>query len=177
MRDTAIEHARKFPGIGGMDLAKFVTTERALSVALGNDVRPSPPDRVAESRPVSRRRLRLRHQAQHPAPFVRFRLPHDRRAGDDDGPKKRSRWRRTGSSCRTDRAIRSLVTTRSAAIKTFLEIGIPTFGICLGHQLLALAAGAKTVKMKFGHHGANHPVQDLATARHDHEPESRLRGR
>ena len=41
--------------------------------------------------------------------------------------------------------------------------GVPTYGICLGHQLLALASGAKTLKMKFGHHGANHPVQDLAT--------------
>ncbi len=49
------------------------------------------------------------------------------------------------------------------AIKTLVETGIPTFGICLGHQLLALASGAKTMKMKFGHHGANHPVQDVAT--------------
>lgn len=48
-----------------------------------------------------------------------------------------------------------------AAIKVFLEKSIPTFGICLGHQLLGLACGAKTVKMKFGHHGANHPVKDL----------------
>ena len=51
------------------------------------------------------------------------------------------------------------------AIKTLVENGIPTFGICLGHQLLALASGAKTMKMKFGHHGANHPVQDVATQR------------
>jgi carbamoyl-phosphate synthase small subunit len=47
------------------------------------------------------------------------------------------------------------------AIRQFIEAKIPTFGICLGHQLLGLAAGARTLKMKFGHHGANHPVQDL----------------
>ena len=52
-----------------------------------------------------------------------------------------------------------------ATIREFLARKIPVFGICLGHQLLGLACGAKTVKMKFGHHGANHPVQDLATGR------------
>ena len=51
------------------------------------------------------------------------------------------------------------------AIKTILEKKVPVFGICLGHQLLALASGAKTEKMKFGHHGANHPVQEIATGR------------
>lgn len=51
------------------------------------------------------------------------------------------------------------------AVQKILEKDIPVFGICLGHQILALASGAKTVKMKFGHHGANHPVQELATGR------------
>lgn len=51
------------------------------------------------------------------------------------------------------------------SIKALVDSGIPTFGICLGHQLLALASGAKTMKMKFGHHGANHPVQDVDTKR------------
>jgi carbamoyl-phosphate synthase small subunit len=51
------------------------------------------------------------------------------------------------------------------ATRTLVERGIPTFGICLGHQILALASGAKTFKMKFGHHGANHPVKDLDTGR------------
>ena len=50
-----------------------------------------------------------------------------------------------------------------AAAKELIETGIPTFGICLGHQIMALASGAKTFKMKFGHHGANHPVKDLDT--------------
>jgi carbamoyl-phosphate synthase small subunit len=52
-----------------------------------------------------------------------------------------------------------------AAIQELMSAGVPMFGICLGHQLLGLASGARTVKMKFGHHGANHPVQDLSTGR------------
>ena len=52
-----------------------------------------------------------------------------------------------------------------AAIREILASGTPTFGICLGHQLLGLASGAKTMKMKFGHHGANHPVKDLDTGK------------
>ncbi len=51
------------------------------------------------------------------------------------------------------------------AIRELVDAGIPLFGICLGHQLLGLASGAKTLKMKFGHHGANHPVQDLDSGR------------
>lgn len=52
-----------------------------------------------------------------------------------------------------------------AAVRDLIETGIPTFGICLGHQIMALASGAKTFKMKFGHHGANHPVKDLDNGR------------
>ena len=64
------------------------------------------------------------------------------------------------------------------ATKKFIDAGVPLFGICLGHQIMGLAVGAKTMKMKFGHRGANHPVQDIADqARDDHQPEPRLRGR
>ena len=52
-----------------------------------------------------------------------------------------------------------------AAVRSFLDQGLPIFGICLGHQLMALASGARTFKMKFGHHGANHPVKDLQSGR------------
>ncbi len=52
-----------------------------------------------------------------------------------------------------------------AAVREIVDSGVPTFGICLGHQILALASGAKTFKMKFGHHGANHPVKDLDSGR------------
>jgi carbamoyl-phosphate synthase small subunit len=51
------------------------------------------------------------------------------------------------------------------AARSLMDAGLPTFGICLGHQIMALACGAKTFKMKFGHHGANHPVKDLDSGR------------
>ena len=64
------------------------------------------------------------------------------------------------------------------AIQGVLDTGVPMFGICLGHQILALALGGKTCKMKFGHHGANHPVKDLDDRQgRDHQPEPRLRRR
>jgi carbamoyl-phosphate synthase small subunit len=52
-----------------------------------------------------------------------------------------------------------------AAARTLIDRGLPVFGICLGHQIMALASGARTYKMKFGHHGANHPVKDLDSGR------------
>ncbi len=63
------------------------------------------------------------------------------------------------------------------AIRALIVAELPTFGICLGHQLLGLASGARTMKMKFGHHGANHPVQDTRDrSRVHHQPEPWLRG-
>ncbi len=61
-----------------------------------------------------------------------------------------------------DLVTQSHVTYAIAAIKEILATNIPVFGICLGHQLLGLASGATTIKMKFGHHGANHPVKDFS---------------
>ena len=62
-------------------------------------------------------------------------------------------------------AIQSHVNMQLIALKALLKKKIPIFGICLGHQLLALASGAETEKMKFGHHGANHPVRDLESGK------------
>jgi carbamoyl-phosphate synthase small subunit len=113
---------------------------------------------------LPRGRLRLRHQAQHPAAAGRPRLSPDGRAGDDIGGRRtraESRRRvpvqRPGDPEPCDYAI--------AAIREFLARQVPTFGICLGHQLLALASGARTLKMSHGHHGANHPVKDLRNGR------------
>ncbi len=72
---------------------------------------------------------------------------------------------RTACSCPTAPATRSLATTPSPLHASCVATGIPTFGICLGHQIMALASGAKTFKMGHGHHGANHPVKDLDTGR------------
>ncbi len=162
IENKAIEHASKFPGIAGMDLAKFVTTGNAYQWCHGTmfgrklrvmSRRIAPYHVVAYDFGIKRNILRLLSDLDCRLTVV----PATTSAEDalalfpdgiflSNGP---------GDPEPCDYAI--------AAIRSFLDTGIPVFGICLGHQLLALAAGAKTEKMKFGHHGANHPVQDLAT--------------
>ncbi|WP_206860719.1 glutamine-hydrolyzing carbamoyl-phosphate synthase small subunit [Lysobacter changpingensis] len=161
--DKAFEAARKFPGLKGMDLAKEVSvrepyewSEGQLDLDRNEFVRAEPKFHVvAYDYGVKFNILRMLAErgckltvvpAQTPASEV-FKLKPDG-VFLSNGP---------GDPAPCDYAI--------AAIKEFIKAKIPTFGICLGHQLLALAAGARTVKMGHGHHGANHPVQDLDTGR------------
>jgi len=162
---AALDHARGFAGLKGMDLAKEVSTQerfewRAGSWRLGEGhIDPAHDEPawhvVAYDFGVKRNILRMLADrscrltvvpAQTPASEVLALNPDG--VFLSNGP---------GDPEPCDYAI--------AAIRELLEAGVPTFGICLGHQLLALASGARTLKMKFGHHGANHPVQDLATSR------------
>ena len=166
--DKAIDMARAFPGLKGMDLAREVTTalpyewaQGSWSLAHGLPEAPHPIDEklpwhvVAWDFGVKRNILRMLVDrgchitvvpAQTPAADVLAMNPDG--VFLSNGP---------GDPEPCDYAI--------AAIREVLDRGVPVFGICLGHQLLALASGARTVKMKFGHHGANHPVQDLATSK------------
>ena len=160
--DLAIEHARKFPGIAGMDLAKFVTSDVAYQWCYGVTFgrkprilsrRIAPYHVVAYDFGIKRNILRLLSDLDCRMTVVPATTSAEEALalGPDgiflsNGP---------GDPEPCDYAI--------TAIREFLNIDIPIFGICLGHQLLALAAGAQTIKMKFGHHGANHPVQDLET--------------
>jgi carbamoyl-phosphate synthase small subunit len=158
--ETAIKHASKFPGIAGMDLAKFVTTSEAYQWCYGTTFdrkqrimsrRIAPYHVVAYDFGVKRNILRLLSDmdcrltvvpAKTTAKEALALMPDGIFLSNGPGDPEPCEY-----------AIN--------AIQTFLEKGVPLFGICLGHQLLALASGAKTEKMKFGHHGANHPVQDL----------------
>ncbi len=158
--EKAIAHARKFPGISGMDLAKFVSTDRRYQWSHGTTFgkkarimsrRIAPYHVVAYDFGVKRNILRLLSDLDCRMTVVPAKTTAEEAlalAPDgiflSNGP---------GDPEPCDYAI--------SAIQSFIDLGIPLFGICLGHQLLALAAGGKTVKMKFGHHGANHPVQDL----------------
>jgi carbamoyl-phosphate synthase small subunit len=156
----AIAEARTFPGLAGMDLAKVVSVDSPYEWKEGEwsltGFQPLPAAGfhvVAYDFGVKRNILRMLAQrgcrvtvvpAQTPAADVLAMNPDG--IFLSNGP---------GDPEPCDYAI--------AAIREFLAKGVPTYGICLGHQLLALASGAKTMKMKFGHHGANHPVKDLDT--------------
>jgi len=166
--DRALAAAQAFPGLKGMDLAKEVTTHLPYEWAQGSwtleDGLPECPHPLEEKLPlhvvaydygIKRNILRMLVDrgcritvvpALTPASEV-FKLQPDG-LFLSNGP---------GDPEPCDYAIE--------AIRELLAYKIPTFGICLGHQLLSLASGANTVKMKFGHHGANHPVQDLDSGR------------
>ncbi len=155
----ALELARSFPGLAGMDLAKVVSTKTAyeftetewkLGQGYGKQTDPKF-HVVAFDYGVKRNILRMLAERGCRVTV----LPAQSSAADAlalnpdgiflaNGP---------GDPEPCDYAI--------AATRELIERGIPTFGICLGHQIMALASGARTLKMKFGHHGANHPVQDL----------------
>ena len=157
--ETALEKARAFPGLKGMDLAREVTTKTPYAWHEGvwrlegrKGLAPATRCRVvAYDFGIKHNILRL--LAEHgceiqvvPAETTGAEVLALRPDGVflSNGP---------GDPEPCGYAIQ--------AIREILAVGIPIFGICLGHQLLALAAGARTLKMKFGHHGANHPVMDL----------------
>ncbi len=158
---VALAAARGFPGLKGMDLAKVVSTTQRYDWGAGSvfdaPSRPAgePLHVVACDYGVKHNILRLLVDAGCRVTVV----PAQTAAADvlalrpdgiflSNGP---------GDPEPCNYAI--------AAIREYLNTDVPVFGICLGHQLLGLASGARTVKMKFGHHGANHPVQDLRTGR------------
>jgi carbamoyl-phosphate synthase small subunit len=159
----ALAAAREFPGLIGMDLAKVVSCRQPYvweesSWTLGSGYAKALDGNyhvVAYDYGVKRNILRKLVARGCKVTVVPAETPAEEALGLEpsgillaNGP---------GDPAPCDYAIR--------AIRTFLGVGVPLFGICLGHQLLGLAAGAKTIKMKFGHHGANHPVQDLETGR------------
>lgn len=159
----ALARARDFPGLVGMDLAQVVTcrqpyewTQTEWQLGHGFGAQAAPRFRVvAYDFGVKHNILRMLAGRGCRITVVPAKMPAEQvlaLAPDgvflSNGP---------GDPAPCDYAI--------AAIRTFLDQRIPTFGICLGHQLMALAVGAKTLKMKFGHHGANHPVQDIESGR------------
>ena len=163
---AAIAAARAFPGLKGADLAQEVTTAASYTWTegiwrLGLQAEKHPPQRkqnfhvLAYDYGIKRNILRILADAGCrltvvPAKTLAQEILKEKPDGVflSNGP---------GDPDPCDYAIE--------AIRTILPTKIPVFGICLGHQLLGLAMGAKTSKMKFGHHGANHPVQELDTGR------------
>jgi len=161
---AAVKAARKFPGLKGMDLAKVVTTKRGFQWNEGSlwpDVARPPirsPQRlhvVAYDFGVKRNILRLLADGGCRMTVVPAKTSAEEALALEPDGVFLSNGPGDPEPC--DYAIN--------ATKKFLATDVPVFGICLGHQILGLAAGARTVKMKFGHHGANHPVQDLESGR------------
>jgi carbamoyl-phosphate synthase small subunit len=162
--NAAVKAARKFPGLKGMDLAKVVSTKRSFQWNEGT-VWPDnlrAPIRahqrlhvVAYDFGIKRNILRLLADFGCRVTVVPAQTAADEAIGL--GPDGIFLSNGPGDPEPCDYAI--------GAARKFLETDLPVFGICLGHQILGLAAGAQTVKMKFGHHGANHPVQDLDSGR------------
>ncbi|HWL61682.1 MAG TPA: glutamine-hydrolyzing carbamoyl-phosphate synthase small subunit [Steroidobacteraceae bacterium] len=161
---AAVHAARRFPGLAGMDLARVVSTRERYQWNDGsiwrNPARPAlrPQQRlhvVAYDFGVKRNILRLLADAGCRMTVV----PAETTAAEALALKPDGIFLSNGPGDPEP------CSYAIEAIREFLKTEIPVFGICLGHQLLGLAVGAKTVKMKFGHHGANHPVQELATRR------------
>ncbi len=160
---AAVAKAREFPGLAGMDLATAVTCrepydwrETEWSLRSGYGHQDSFPYRVVAYDYGVKRNI-LRKLASRGCQLTVLPAQADAREALALRPDGVFLSNGPGDPEPCDYAIR--------AIRELLDRNIPIFGICLGHQLLALASGARTVKMKFGHHGANHPVQDLDTGR------------
>jgi len=161
--DGALSAAKAFPGLKGLDLAKQVSTKEIYrwdtgTWQLGQGFKPLTKEQVrykvvAYDYGVKRNILRMLVDCGCDVTVV----PAETSAKDvlDMRPDGVFLSNGPGDPEPCDYAI--------TAISELLEVGVPIFGICLGHQLLALASGAKTIKMKFGHHGGNHPVQDTKT--------------
>lgn len=156
----AIQQAREFPGLKGMDLAQVVTTSDSYSWdegswELGSGYSAGAVDPkfhvVAYDFGVKRNILRMLVDRGCRVTVVPAQTPAEEALAHEPDGIFLSNGPGDPEPC--DYAIN--------AITAFLETDIPVFGICLGHQLLALASGGSTMKMKFGHHGANHPVQNL----------------
>jgi len=161
--DAALARARGAPSMAGQDLAQVVTVKqpydwREGEWRLGTGYAAPPEPRfhvVAYDYGVKRNILRMLASRGCRVTVVPAQTPAaDALALSPDGIFLSNG---PGDPEPCDYAIR--------ATRTLVDRGLPTFGICLGHQILALASGAKTFKMKFGHHGANHPVKDLDTGR------------
>jgi len=161
---AAVRAAKKFPGLKGMDLAKVVSTKRIYQWNEGlvwkspDRAPPRPQSRlhvVAYDFGIKRNILRLLGEYGCRVTVVPAQTTADQVLAMNPDGIFLSNGPGDPESC--DYAI--------AAVRQFLDTEIPLFGICLGHQLIGLALGAQTVKMKFGHHGANHPVQELESRR------------